>query len=44
MVSWLEGPINYLGLLPWLRGEEIAQATTKLSYLDIWEKSWKELA
>jgi len=43
MVSWVEGPIN-LGLLSWLRGEEIAQATMKLSYLDIWEKSWKELA
>ena len=24
-----------------VRGEEIAQATAKLSSLDIWEKSWK---
>jgi len=43
MVSWLEGTIN-LGLLSWFRGEEIAQAMSKLSSFDIWEKSWKELA
>lgn len=24
-----------------VRGEEISQETTKLSSLDIWEKSWK---
>ena len=40
LVCWLEGPINS-GLLSWFRGEEFAQATAKLSSLDIREKRWK---